>query len=552
MGNPTSAEEAIYNRGNRLTATVSETGSQTSDSSTYDSYLHVTCPGCHHWLNKLPIKLFKNRKKHKRFHCSRCQRLLFGLGSNSTQTTLVSQETISRRQSGVSAAESSSGFHGCTNVKPLEPSRDGNLNTIIEATSSNGVSREPSQRSAIPREQLQPAKQPLQDQPPVLDTNEPSQGLSSAARGEPQPNKTATVPPDSGPFKKLKGHASRVLRKVKSIKNHLRKPTTTGLGLFAKDRNPKVMTDVGAATLGKEASSISKPTTGKPSIQSYGQQMSEQPRDEPGSSISALNPGPNPTHGDPHNDQVRSSQAEMAAANEKLERIRWFRREKKLRAKALQKPRCECTEGCQCMQRETASRSSGEGQSRAVHPANIEAHRFPYGVQSSEETRTSRTTDSGRMSSDVSSEGRQQSPHRIELAGIGHIFGESRRGSSQIMSGRVRPLSSFSQAPTAVSNESSISLLGGPTYITRRPPSSRPQSPHLPVHPDGVVDEEEESSGPTPAQHNTTTQWTPPSAAEERAAHTSSTLLGVVEDEIRDRSLVDHDGAFLPRPEDAE
>lgn len=242
----------------------------------------------------------------------------------------------------------------------------------------------------------------------------------------------------------------------------------------------------------------------------------------------------------------------MTAVKEKLERIRCIRREKGLRAKALQKPRCECTEGCQCMQREAASRSSGEGQSRAVHPATIEPHRFPHGVQSPEETRTSSTIDSRRMSSDVSSEGRQQSPSRIEFVGIGDRFGESRHGSSQGMSGRVRPQSSLSQAPTAVSNGSSISLPSGPANIIRRPLSSRPQTPNLQVNLDGGFDDDEERGGPTPTQHNNRSQSTPSGAENERAADTSSTLLGVIEDEIHDRSLVDHDGALLPRSEDAD
>lgn len=547
--NPTTAEEAIHNRRNGSTATVSESGSQASDSSTYDYYLHFTCPRCHHWLNKFPIKLVRDRSIHKRFQCPRCQHLLFGLGGNTTQTTLVSQETISRRGSGASAAES---FHGCTDVRSLELSRDGNLKTIIEAGSSTGVSREPSQRSAVPREQSQPAKQPPQNQPPVLHTNGSSEGLSAAARGQPHSDKTATVPPDSGRLTKVKRHVNKVLRKVKDIKNHLRKPTSPGLGPFAKDRNAKVTTIVSAATLGKGASSTSKPTAGDLPMPSCGHRVPEQPQTGTRSSTAALNVGPNSTYGDRHDDQIESSQEGMSAANEKLERIRLIRREKKLRAKALQKPMCKCTDGCQCMQRETASRSSGEGQSRAVHPAEIEPHRFPHGVQSPEGTQTSSTIDSRRMSSDVSFEGRQQSPTRIEFAGIGDRFGESRHGSSQGMSGRVRPQSSLSQAPTAVSNESSISLLSGPAYFIRRPPNSRPQTPQLQVnHVGGFVDDEE-GGGPTPTQHNINSQWTRASAEDERAEDTSSTSSGVVADGIRDRSLVNHVGALLPQSEDAE
>lgn len=426
------------------------------------------------------------------------------------------------------------------------------MKTIIEAGSSRGVSREPSQRSAVRREQSQPAKQPPQNQSPVLHTNESSQRLSAAAQGKHHPGKTATITPDSGRFTKVKRHANRMLRKVKDIKTHLKKRTSSGFGPFAKDRNTKVTTNVSTATLGKEATSMSKPTNGEPSTPSCGHRLSEQPQTETRSSTAALDVGPNSTYGDRHGDQIESLQEGMTAANEKVERIRLIRREKKLQAKALQKPRCKCTDACQCMQRETASRSSGEGQSRAVHPADIEPHRFPHGIQSPEGTQTSSTIDSRRMSSDVSFEGRQQSPTRIEFAGIGDGFGESRHGSSQGMNGRVRPHSSLSQAPTAVSNESSISLPSGPAYISRRPPNSRPQTPQLQVNHVGGFDDDEERGGPTPTQNNINSQWTRASAEDERAADTSSISLRVVADGARDRSLVNHVGALLPQSEDGE
>lgn len=545
VGNPTSAEDESYNRGNGLTAIVSESGSQASDNSRYDSYLHATCSKCHHWMNRIPIKLFRNRRRHKRFRCNECRHVLFGLGGDSTQTTLVSQETISRRASGTSVAGSPSSFHGCTNVRSLEPSGDGPLKPIFEASSSNGVSREPSQRSAAPREQSHlPVELPqgqLQNS-----ANGPIQGLSARARAEPSPDKTATILPDSRRFKKIKDHASRLLKKVKDIQNHMRKPGTAHR-LSAEANTQMATLGMCEMTMENAASSTSKPTTLNLPTPSQEQRVSEQPSDERPSSAVINIARPNSARGAVREHQVWSSQDELAAANEKHERIWNIRKEKRLQANALQKPRCECTEGCHCMQRETASRSSGEGQSRPVQPADIGPHMFPHGVESPEETRTSSTTESRRLSSEVSSEGRQQSLYRNEFAGIGDRFREGRRSG-----GRCRPLSSLSQAPTAVSNGSSISLLGGPAYSSRRPPGSRPQTPLLHVSLDGEPDQDEDSGGATPTEHNTTSQRTLPSAEGERAASTSSTLLEVVEDEIHGRSLVDHDGALLPSSENAD
>ena len=260
-----------------------------------------------------------------------------------------------------------------------------------------------------------------------------------------------------------------------------------------------------ATTLEQGVSSPSKPTIINPSIPSHRKPLSEQSRHDQGSSTAVPNTGHNPSHGAPREDQVGGLHEELAAATAKLERIRSIRREKKLRANALQKPRCDCTEGCHCMRTDTASCSSGEGQSRPVHLADISPHLFPHGVESPEETQTSSTVESRRRSSDVSSDGRQHSPSRIELAGIGDRFSSERRRSG----GRVRPVSSLSQAPTAVSNGSSISLLSGPAYIYRRPPGSRPSTPRLRVSHNGDPDPEEdgERGGPTPTQSNITTHW---------------------------------------------
>jgi hypothetical protein len=147
VGASASAREDVHDGDDKLTATLSESGSQGSQASTFEIYYHGTCPGCHHWYDKVTIRLFRNIRKHKRFRCTRCKRPLFGLGGTLPRPRLL----LKRQHPGTKVGEcsgGSSGFHGCTNM-----TTDGNLGTIAELSPSqqSAVSRQPSQRSAASR-----------------------------------------------------------------------------------------------------------------------------------------------------------------------------------------------------------------------------------------------------------------------------------------------------------------------------------------------------------------------------------------------------------------
>ncbi|MCJ1304647.1 hypothetical protein MMC08_007460 [Hypocenomyce scalaris] len=112
---------------------------------------HGSCPRCHHLHTNTGLRYFCNLKKHLRMKCEHCHHEMFGLGSDSTQTSLASEETLSRQNSWFSIRSS------CTNVPrgstiELDPTRlaqpPQDLGTIAETISLDGRSVISGHRSA--------------------------------------------------------------------------------------------------------------------------------------------------------------------------------------------------------------------------------------------------------------------------------------------------------------------------------------------------------------------------------------------------------------------
>lgn len=464
-----------------VTLSASTRSSQGSQTSVFETTFHGACPRCHRWYHKVTLRLFKNPRKHKRFRCTnpRCRRLLFGLGGTSTQTTLVSQETTSHRGSWDSAVGGPAGFHGCTDI-----GNDGNLGTIAELTPSqrSAVSRQASQRSAAAQHAASTPVQAPDNSPFVhLSHARAEEGTLPAKAGEEHgTNKRTSAPADRGKLRKI---AKKFLGRVHAIRVRVSRPFQTGHQQFRNEESSRSSSNGAIEDRGRELTTPSRQSVGIPvnSNQEHLRQAS-----------SVLK----------HVERANKvSQENKITAEEKCERIRRIRKEKTARERALHKPRCMCSEGCQCMKDAAHSRSSGEGQPRSVRTSEIEGHRFPTGVELPEETSSSSRTDSWRLSSNLSSDGRLQFPPQLELAGIGGRFAEERRRLSQETSStrvgtRARPLSSFSQAPTVISNESSISLSGSIANLLRRPAGSRPPTPQVHVNPDPEREEDNDHRGP--------------------------------------------------------
>ncbi|EKG12243.1 hypothetical protein MPH_10650 [Macrophomina phaseolina MS6] len=62
-------------------------------SGTWDVRFHGSCPRCHHWHNKMTLRLSRLPGVYSGVRCENCSYKWFGLGGNSTHTSLVSQQT---------------------------------------------------------------------------------------------------------------------------------------------------------------------------------------------------------------------------------------------------------------------------------------------------------------------------------------------------------------------------------------------------------------------------------------------------------------------------
>ena len=59
----------------------------------WDTYIHGSCPRCHHWHNRVTLRVSRNPGVFNGIRCEKCAHKWFGIGGNSTHTSLASQET---------------------------------------------------------------------------------------------------------------------------------------------------------------------------------------------------------------------------------------------------------------------------------------------------------------------------------------------------------------------------------------------------------------------------------------------------------------------------
>jgi len=60
----------------------------------WDTYIHGSCPRCHHWHNRVTLRVSRNPGVFNGIRCEKCAHKWFGIGGNSTHTSLASQETM--------------------------------------------------------------------------------------------------------------------------------------------------------------------------------------------------------------------------------------------------------------------------------------------------------------------------------------------------------------------------------------------------------------------------------------------------------------------------
>ena len=183
----------------------------------YEIFYHASCKHCKHHHTALPVKLPKDPSKHFRLQCERCKHNISGFGLNSTQTTLVSEESLDfNRRNSRSSITSANNSIPCSNnatlspfplrsalVAPKEaPQLVGPLSPISEDSTALG------RNSTNPRSQTQ--------EPRSADVVASDQPLSSV-QILPQPVQPEGTIPSPG----QKGHKRGRLRRIMDSLNKL-------------------------------------------------------------------------------------------------------------------------------------------------------------------------------------------------------------------------------------------------------------------------------------------------------------------------------------------
>ena len=82
--------------------------------------LHGSCPSCHHWFNRYPIRIFRYASRAQIIYCTNCRERFFGLGGNSTHNSFNSQSTIQQSPSRESSSRPPPVSKSARIASPLE------------------------------------------------------------------------------------------------------------------------------------------------------------------------------------------------------------------------------------------------------------------------------------------------------------------------------------------------------------------------------------------------------------------------------------------------
>ena len=435
---------------------------------------HGSCSKCHHLHTNRPFRYFLNIKRHLRFKCEHCHGDMFGLGNDSTQTTLASQETISPRSSWPLNMSRES----ITDLKPTRLARQSQgLGTIVENISLDGRSVNGSHRSAssfVPERAAEAAEGDA-SRPQSVTVISPSiaGGSVTNARASDETLDYDDQPQRGNPprrFRKWKDKITRWIRRWRGTKIEVTFPMHQGYPTLKFSREPSSENPNRSVCQGTQSQppqteqartmigiSETRPSQGTPSGLTADEAHS---RDE--------EPAAEPSNG--AGEAVKDEPSVRAA---KRERIKAQRREKTERIRAMENPDCQCLEDCQCRQPTHSSSFGSRSRRHSISTSDVPSHSL------------------GHIWGDAEGDTDPDFPHRhVAFSGVGawmHASATSnhrhRRGNSD---------SWESQATTAVSNESSISLEGVPPATRRShslPPIRQPLHRHGRVIRDALRDD---------------------------------------------------------------
>ena len=271
---------------------------------------HGSCKKCHHLHTAMPVRWSTDDRPHSRVGCERCFQVMFGIGCNSTQTTLASVETTrSDHTLDPSIQNHGSDFPGCTNDLPEHllpngaPRGYGDLSPIGEGSSLGARSRGSRAISAASSRSPDGAPSGVRS-PQDAKSSTASQARDVSTGTKPSQDKTRAEMPSS-----KKSPGPRLKQWIKSFKPRLTLKKTKKLSLPTLQETPPAPQMKDSATMTERILVEPESRTGQP--------------DE--------------TIGDP-----------SSAVVVKRARIKSKRREETLKRKALARPRCACDQRCHC------------------------------------------------------------------------------------------------------------------------------------------------------------------------------------------------------------
>lgn len=429
---------------------------------------HGSCSKCHHLHTNTPLRYFLNFKRNQRYKCENCHRDMFGLGNNSTQTTLASQETLSPRNSfPTPPASTNMPQEFTTDLEPVRTTRrqSQDLGTIAEDMSPAGRSIDGSRRPAsslVAESVAHPGDGDASRAQSVTVIN-PSIGEESVANAR---TSGETLNGDDQPqlgirprrFRKLKDKIIRWIGRWRGHKIEVVFPMHAGYPTLKISREPTGENTHKAVGLVTPL----RPTQVQQTTTMLGISQSQPFQTTPS------NPTANETssHDEEHG-AVRTTGDETSDRAAKQERIKVQRREKTEKRKATENPTCRCADECECR--------------RSIHEPSIDTHSHSHSIT---------TTDVpdhplGHIWSDAAEETRPRSPER-------HLTGAGAWTAARHNHRHGHSNSWDSQASTAVSNQSSISLEGfrpAPRRSHSLPPIRRLLRRHGPVIRDALRDD---------------------------------------------------------------
>ena len=419
---------------------------------------HGSCPRCHHLHTSVLVAFPLDPGVHTRFKCEDCNHQMFGLGRTSTQTTLASVESTRKRNS--SETPNGTCFNRPTpppssRIEPVASSEQSNyldkLSTISEVNSPAPRSRSTSE---IPP-QSGPTKRPLdvstKSYPSPPRPIEGGHSWHSDLLGPPrqtEQHKSGNVKPGYGvkqwARKRLFGR-SRLLR-IPGLAWINRKSS--------KETSPEFQTTmrvpiVGHAQTGLDPESTSGVgTSDVPALESrdLSTPAATFQAGEHSISFSELQEAPANRENLPQTPQE-------VLPRTKEERIKIKRKTETLKRKAMEQPKCECTDGCHCMK--SSQRSSFTSNDKRTSPGNVQVppHSLDHILDPSES----------------SSEGPSfPLPGSLAaLEGLGSHLGTERSLSSSAENSST--VAESSRAPSRLSQHTAVD--GSTVSVTRRPAS---------------------------------------------------------------------------------